>query len=66
MYSVKAINSKGEETYRSFKHRESAEKAFSLAVFLSYGTDMKIYLYDENDVLIDSWDFPKGTRRMGS
>lgn len=64
MYSVKAINTKGEETYRSFKHLESAEKAFDLAVFLSYGTNMKIYLYDEENNLIDKWDFPKGTRRL--
>jgi hypothetical protein len=65
MFTIEAINSKGEKTTRSFKHFESAEKAFSLGVFMSYGTDMKIYFYDENNNLIDSWDLPKGARRMG-
>lgn len=65
MFTIEAYNTIGEKTARSFKHKESAEKAFSAMVFMCYGTNMRVFLKNEKGEIIDKWDMPKGARRMG-
>ena len=64
MFTVEAYNTLGEKTTRSFKHLDSAEKAFSAMMFMCFGTNMKVYLKNSDNEIIDKWDLPKGARRF--
>lgn len=62
-YSLELHNEHGDNTIKTFSDEKSAKQAFEVALFMCFGTNSKIYLYDEKG-LIDKWDFPKGARRF--